>query len=134
MYRYKIYVYIDMASWLIASIPILGYSTSFPQVGPNPKWLLFSIKVDQLSHLETKSVVWRCIVWYLKHLLHPKFKKFALEKWMVGILVSVWDGLFSGAFAVSFREGYYLPQFTDKVWQLIASMQVGTVRGAGFVG
>ena len=41
---------------------------------------------------------------------------------MVGILVSVWDGLFSGAFAVSFREGYYLPQFTDKVWQLIASM------------
>ena len=24
--------------------------------------------------------------------------------WMVGILVSVWDGLFSGAFAVSFRE------------------------------
>ena len=26
-------------------------------------------------------------------------------KWMVGILVSFWDGLFSGAFAVSFREG-----------------------------
>ena len=24
---------------------------------------------------------------------------------MVGILVSFWDGLFSGAFAVSFREG-----------------------------
>ncbi len=25
-------------------------------------------------------------------------------KWMVGSLVSFWDGLFSGAFAVSFRE------------------------------
>jgi len=27
---------------------------------------------------------------------------------MVGILVSFWDGLFSGAFAVSFREGIWL--------------------------
>ena len=25
-------------------------------------------------------------------------------KWMVGILLSFWDGLLSGAFAVSFRE------------------------------
>ena len=28
---------------------------------------------------------------------------------MVGILVSFWDGLFSGAFAVSFREGGEFP-------------------------
>lgn len=56
-------------------------STSFPQVGPNPKWFVFSVKVDQLSHLETKNVVWRCIVWYLKKsMTPPKFKKFAPEK------------------------------------------------------
>ena len=36
----------------------------------------------------------------------PKTNSKSPRKWMVGILVSgPWDGLFSGAFAVSFREG-----------------------------
>ena len=83
MYKYKIYIYIDMASWLIASIPILGY----PHLG-TPSWS----QPEMVSILrkgwpveppwKQKSVVWRCIVWYLKKsITPPKFKKFALEKW-----------------------------------------------------
>ena len=30
-----------------------------------------------------------------------------VKKMMVGILVSFWDGLFSGAFAVNFQGGYF---------------------------
>ena len=35
----------------------------------------------------------------------PETKSKSTRKWMVGILVSFWDGPFSGAMAVSFREG-----------------------------
>ena len=105
-------------------------STSFPQVGPNPKWFVFSVKVDQLSHLETKSVVWRCIIWYLKNLLHPRnLKSLPLKN-------DGWNSSFRfglsifRAFAVSFREGYYLPQFKDKVWQLIASIHQTIARSS----
>ena len=66
---YCIYRYIFMA---YSFYPHPWIPTSFPQVGPNPKWFVCSVKVDQLSHMETKSVVRRCIVWYLKNLLHPR--------------------------------------------------------------
>ena len=38
--------------------------------------------------------------------------EFIPKKWMLGILRSYWDGLFSGAFAVSFQGGY-VPPFPD---------------------
>jgi len=48
---------------------------------------------------------------------------------MVGILVSFWDGLFSGAFAVSFREGtpWKIRILNGKleVWEMIFGIATG---------
>ena len=42
--------------------------------------------------------------WKIRDNTPPKFN-IAPKKMVVGRLVSFWEGLFSGAFAVSFREG-----------------------------